>query len=112
MSIDVAVGDSGFRKSHTSIVSSWELLTIWKSSNCNLNTRPVCCYCMRVCVCVRVCMCVCMCVCTCVCTCVCMCVYVCVCVCVCAYAYACVEKYTNLIIRTCPATQYQRLQDE
>ncbi len=24
------------------IVSSWELLTIWNSSNCSLNTRPVC----------------------------------------------------------------------
>lgn len=30
------------RKSQISIVSSWELLTIWNSSNCNLNTRPEC----------------------------------------------------------------------
>ena len=30
------------RKSQTKMVSSWELLTIWKSSNCRRNTRPVC----------------------------------------------------------------------
>jgi len=31
-----------FRKSHSSIVSSWELLTIWNSSNWRRNTLPEC----------------------------------------------------------------------
>lgn len=31
-----------FRKSHIRIVSSWELLIIWNSSNCSRNTRPEC----------------------------------------------------------------------
>lgn len=32
----------GSRKSQMRIESSWELLMIWKSSNCKRNTRPVC----------------------------------------------------------------------
>lgn len=35
-------GIGTFKKSHISIVSSWLLLTIWNSSNCNRNTRPEC----------------------------------------------------------------------
>lgn len=31
-----------FKKSQIRIVSSCELLTIWNSSNCSRNTRPVC----------------------------------------------------------------------
>ena len=47
-------GGTVSRKSHMRMVSSWELLTIWKSSNCNRNTLPVCsCVCVCVCVCVR-----------------------------------------------------------
>jgi len=34
--------DGTLRKSQMSIVSSCELLTIWNSSNCRRNTRPVC----------------------------------------------------------------------
>lgn len=34
--------DDEFKKSHINIVSSCELLTIWNSSNCKRNTRPVC----------------------------------------------------------------------
>ena len=36
-----SVGE-GSRKSQMRIVSSCELLTIWKSSNCSRKTRPVC----------------------------------------------------------------------
>lgn len=35
-------GDSGLKKSQINMVSSCEEDTIWKSSNCNLKTRPVC----------------------------------------------------------------------
>lgn len=35
-------GDSGLKKSQIKIVSSWLEETIWKSSNCSLNTLPVC----------------------------------------------------------------------
>jgi len=35
-------GWSKFKKSQIRIVSSWELLTIWNSSNCSRKTRPVC----------------------------------------------------------------------
>lgn len=31
-----------FKKSQIKIVSSWELLMIWNSSNCSRNTRPEC----------------------------------------------------------------------
>jgi len=34
--------DSGWRKLKQSMVSSCELETIWNSSNCRRNTRPVC----------------------------------------------------------------------
>lgn len=37
-------GETKLRKSHIKIVSSCELDTIWNSSNCNRNTRPVCSY--------------------------------------------------------------------
>jgi hypothetical protein len=33
-----------FKKSQIKIVSSWELLMIWNSSNCSRNTRPECSY--------------------------------------------------------------------
>lgn len=40
----LCVGSFGvkFKKSQIRMVSSWELLTIWNSSNCRRNTRPVC----------------------------------------------------------------------
>lgn len=34
---------SGLKKSQIRIVSSWDELTIWNSSNCNRNTLPECC---------------------------------------------------------------------
>lgn len=33
-----------FKKSQMRMVSSWELLMIWNSSNCSRNTRPECSY--------------------------------------------------------------------
>ena len=44
MLLFVGVLSSTSRKSQISIVSSCELLTIWKSSNCSRNTLPVCSY--------------------------------------------------------------------
>ena len=41
-SVCMSPGGAGSRKSQMSIVSSSEPLTIWKSSNCRLNTRSEC----------------------------------------------------------------------
>lgn len=41
-STSMGPGATGSRKSHTRIVSSCELLIIWKSSNCRRKTLPVC----------------------------------------------------------------------
>lgn len=40
--IELSLAGLKFRKSQISIVSSWELDTIWNSSNCKRNTLPVC----------------------------------------------------------------------
>ena len=41
-SVSIGPGGTGSRKSQMSMLSSCELLTIWKSSNCSLNTLPEC----------------------------------------------------------------------